>query len=117
MDIGSRIAALRKEKGYTLAELGQLVGVGASTVRKWETGFIENMRSDKIEKLATALGTTPAFIMGWSEKGEEGSNPAPAKRKLRSVARLEDTELTAEEDLELQNFIDFVLAKRERDKK
>lgn len=113
MDIGTRIATLRKNKDLTLAELGQMVGVGASTVRKWETGYIENMKSDKIEKLAAALGTTPADIMGWSENPDE---PAiQIKRKLRSVARLEDTDLTEEEDQDIQKYIDFILSKRDRE--
>ena len=53
--------------GLTLEQIAQQVGVGKSTVRKWETGFIENMRRDKIAKLATALHTTPSYLMGWEE--------------------------------------------------
>ena len=48
MDIGKRIKELRLAKGMTLEELGNKVGVGKSTVRKWETGIIENMRRDII---------------------------------------------------------------------
>ena len=50
-------------KGMTLEELGQKVGVGKSTVRKWETGAIANMRRDKIEKLAYALGCDPLELL------------------------------------------------------
>ena len=60
MDVGQRIKALREEKGMTLEELGNKVGVGKSTVRKWETGIIANMRRDKIAKIADALETSPA---------------------------------------------------------
>ena len=35
----------------TLEEVGNAVGVGKSTVRKWENGEIENMKRDKIEKI------------------------------------------------------------------
>jgi len=52
----------------TLADLGKKVGVGASTVRKWETGDIKDMRSDKIQKVAQALDVTSAYIMGWEEQ-------------------------------------------------
>ena len=51
----------------TLEEVGNIVSVGKSTVRKWETGMIANMRRDKISLLAKALGTTPAFLMGWDD--------------------------------------------------
>ena len=55
MKIGAKIKARRLELGMTLEEVGQAVGVGKSTVRKWETGDIRNMRSDKIAQLAEAL--------------------------------------------------------------
>lgn len=66
--MAQRIKELRKEKGLTLEQVANIVGVGKSTVRKWETGMIANMKRDKIAALAEALGTTPAFLMGWKEK-------------------------------------------------
>jgi transcriptional regulator with XRE-family HTH domain len=66
-DFSRKIYQLRKERGMTLEEVGNIVGVGKSTVRKWETGMIANMRRDKISLLAKALGTTPAFLMGWDD--------------------------------------------------
>ena len=60
MDVGQKIKVLREEKGMTLEELGDKVGVGKSTVRKWETGIIP--------KIADALGTSPAYLMGWEEE-------------------------------------------------
>lgn len=67
MEMGQKIYNLRTNKGMTLEELGNKVGVGKSTVRKWENGMIANMRRDKIAKLAEALETTPAYLMGWEE--------------------------------------------------
>ena len=68
--MAQRIKALRQEKGLTLEQVAEVVGVGKSTVRKWETGMIANMRRDKIADLAKALGTTPAYLMGWKEEKE-----------------------------------------------
>lgn len=65
--MAKRIKDLRQEKGLTLEQVADVVGVGKSTVRKWETGMIANMRRDKIADLAKALGTTPAYLMGWEE--------------------------------------------------
>lgn len=67
MNIGEKIHYLRESQGMTLEELGSKVGVGKSTVRKWENGIIKNMRRDKIDKLAFALGCSPAYLMGWDE--------------------------------------------------
>lgn len=66
-NMGQRIRDRRIALELTLDELGKKVGVGASTVRKWETGFIKDMRSDKIQKVADALDVTPAYLMGWDE--------------------------------------------------
>lgn len=68
MDIGDRIKQLREQKGMTLEDLGNKVGVGKSTVRKWETGMIANMRRDKIKKVADALNTSPEYLMGWTDE-------------------------------------------------
>ena len=65
--MGWRIKDKRENLEMTLAELGGKVGVQASTVRKWETGYIKDIRSDKIQKIADALGVTPAYLMGWDE--------------------------------------------------
>ena len=67
MEISEKIKALRIQNGLTLEQVGNAVGVGKSTVRKWETGEIKNMRRDKIAKLASALHTTPAHLMGWDD--------------------------------------------------
>lgn len=67
MTTGDRIHYLRTDLGYTLQELGDKVGVGASTVRKWETGYIKTLRTDKMQKLAEALNTSVDYLMGWSD--------------------------------------------------
>ena len=76
MDMGDKIYNLRVQKGLTLEQLGNLAGVGKSTVRKWENGMIANMRRDKILKVSEALGTTPSYLMGWDEKRSSDSAPA-----------------------------------------
>ena len=73
--MAQRIKELRKEKGLTLEQVADIVGVGKSTVRKWETGMIANMKRDKIASLAKALGTTPEYLMGWEEKKSSPSEP------------------------------------------
>ena len=63
MEVGKLINSRRTELGLTLEEVGSAVGVSKSTVKKWEDGFISNMRRDKIAKLASVLQLDPvAFI-------------------------------------------------------
>lgn len=78
MTTGDKIHYLRTKLGLTLQELGDKVGVGASTVRKWETGYIKSLRTDKMQKLAAALDTSVDYLMGWAENnvnvGSVGTN-------------------------------------------
>ena len=74
-DLSRKIKQLRLERNMTLEEVATIVGVGKSTVRKWETGMIANMKRDKIALLAVALGTTPAYLMGWKEDTEQVNSP------------------------------------------
>lgn len=77
-----KIRTLRKEQGQTLEEIANKVGVGKSTVRKWETGQIANMRKDKIASLAEALHTTPAYLMGWEEEQPIGEKTSCLRDRL-----------------------------------
>ena len=49
--------------GLTLEEVGAAVGVGKSTVRKWENGLIKNMGRDKIAAVAKVLDLNPALLI------------------------------------------------------
>lgn len=71
--MGEIIKRLRIENDMTLEELGDKVGVGKSTVRKWENGIIANMKRDKIAKVASVFDVSPSYLMGWDndEKQED----------------------------------------------
>lgn len=65
MEIGDIMRTRRQELGLTLEDVGNFVGVGKSTVRKWERGDIENMKRDKINLLSQVLKLSPlTFITG-----------------------------------------------------
>ena len=83
-DTGNKIKELRIKKKLTLEQVGTLVGVGKSTVRKWETGMIANMKRDKISALAKALGTTPAYLMGWEEEQKKNDIQADIILRMRT---------------------------------
>ncbi len=95
MEMKDKIKQRREELGLTLEEVGNIVGVGKSTVRKWETGDIANMRRDKIAKLAVALHTTPAYLLGYEEvektaaQKSDGLSPLEAQL-MEYIRRLTD---------------------------
>jgi repressor LexA len=70
--IRDRLKSRRLEQHLTLEEVAAAIGVTRQTVQKYESGVIPNIPSDKIELLANALETTPAYLMGWDKPKESG---------------------------------------------
>jgi len=65
MTIGERIRERRIELGLTQLELAHKMGYkNKSAICNVEKRG-DNITSDRIEKLATVLECTPAFLMGW----------------------------------------------------
>ena len=67
MTTGQRIKHMRQMQGMTLQQLGDLVGVGKSTIRKWEEGIITGIKAESLSKLATALRCSPNYLVGTTE--------------------------------------------------
>jgi transcriptional regulator with XRE-family HTH domain len=114
MDTGFKLKNLRLSQGLTLEEVGNAVGVGKSTVRKWETGDIANMRRDKIAKLANALHTSPAYIMGWTDDPNPViEKPAPvAESELDNALIKMLVSLTPSELMQVDAFVQGLIAAR-----
>lgn len=75
MKTNELIKARRQELGFTVREVADRVGVGPSTVSRWESGNIANMRRDKISKLAKVLDLDPDILTGYTPKsGEDAQN-------------------------------------------
>lgn len=93
MNIGEKLKSLRLERGLTLNDVAIAVGVGKSTVHKWESGHIMNMGRDKIVLIAKALGVTPAYLLGVDdddekdEVKEQQSFFAPKTKEARILKR------------------------------
>lgn len=64
MKIADIIRMRRKDLGMSLEQVGKIVGVDRSTVRRWEAGGIANMRRDRLAKLAEALQIEPTDLVG-----------------------------------------------------
>ena len=100
------LAERRKSLGLTQKEIAIAVGVSEATVSRWESGEIANMRRDRIAAYATALKTTPSFIMtGEDDTGAiaipKGFQPMPAMDIVPLVGRIAcGTPITAEENIE-----------------
>lgn len=67
MTIGERIRELRRQKGISVDKLAEIIGKDRATIYRYESNDIEKMPTSVLEPLATALGTTPAHLMGWDD--------------------------------------------------
>lgn len=80
MTTGERIKYLRESLGLTQEQLGTLVGVQNAAIYKYENGLVINLKRAVIDKLAGALQTTPAYLMGWVD-----SPQPPEPRRTRPL--------------------------------
>lgn len=63
MDTSEIIKAERIKLGLSQADVAKAVGVSETTVSRWETGKIANMKRSRIAALAKVLHIDPAIIM------------------------------------------------------
>lgn len=82
--LSERIAQLRRERGLTQDQLGQLVGVSAQAVSKWEKGGAPDV--ELIPTLADRLGVTIDALFG-REEGEAVDIHQAAARWLHTVPK------------------------------
>lgn len=67
MTIGDRMKIRRLELKLVQEDVALIVGVTKQTIQKYENNIITNIPSDKIELIAKALNTSPAYLMGWED--------------------------------------------------
>ena len=93
-ELSGRIAALRKERGLTQEQLGNMVGVSAQAVSKWEKGGTPDV--ELLPILSRQLGVTIDALFGM--EGGEQEDPAdavgrwlrgfPSKERLNQFCQL-----------------------------
>lgn len=100
MNIGKLINKRRLELKLTLEEVGNAVGVAKSTVKKWEDGYISNMRRDKISKLAQVLDLNPVSLITGVESSDN-ITPLPNMYSIPLLGTIACGEpITAAENIE-----------------
>lgn len=92
--IGEKIKSRRLELELSLQQVANYVGVTRTTVMRWERGIIENMRRDKIQKLADILLVTPSYILGLSNDVEDVRVAIQKKSILKKLNEMDCESLT-----------------------
>lgn len=60
---GILIKEKRKEKGLTLQNVADHLGLSKMTVSKWENGHVQNIRRDNLIPLCDLLGISPIQLI------------------------------------------------------
>lgn len=79
MEFYKRLDSLCKATGTSVTALLKSLNISTSKGTAWKNGSIP--RADILQKLATALHTTPAYLLGETDDPSEGkkNNPATAQ--------------------------------------
>jgi len=93
MTIGENIRRIRKERGLTLKQLGEAVGVSEAYIRAYESGR-RNPKQQSLEAIATALHVNVEALTGADFDGVK------AMHRLFQVFRQYSGELMEVEDKE-----------------
>lgn len=92
----ARIKELREKRGMSFQDLADKTGMSKSTLQRYETGAIQNVPLSKLEPLAKALNTTPAYLMGWDDSPDNdvdlfaiaGIMPMPKTKKIPLIGEI-----------------------------
>ena len=107
-DFGTRLAALRKERGLTQAQLGELVGVSYRVIAYYE-GETSYPPAHLMEPLAKALKVSTDELLGIRElKRERNPENAALWRRLRKIEALPKKDQKA-----LLHYLDALVQKNE----
>lgn len=87
MTIGTKIKFLRKQLGMSVDDLANKLGKNRATIYRYEKGDIGNLPLDVLEPLATALETTPAYLMGWEDDSNKDTATVGELLKMMRTQR------------------------------
>ena len=73
------------EKNITVDKLAELIGKNRATIYRYESSEIEKLPTSVLEPLCKALGTTPAYIMGWTDPDTSQNENINSNKDIFSV--------------------------------
>jgi len=92
MTVGERIRIAREKLGLTQVQLAKKVGVSRGAIWQWESDRTQQIRRDKVPRLAAVLGLDPTAL---SPFGGGGVSPVDRANKPSYVVLLSWSDLEA----------------------
>lgn len=112
--IGDRIKNRRKDLKFTLQEIADVVGVASSTIQRYESGRISQLKLPVLESIAKAINVNPVWLVKEDAPMETGISDSDfiknykseiEKRTVHTTINLKDFKfLFTKEDELLDNF-------------
>lgn len=97
MKASEKLANAMREKKISIRELSDRTGVPKSAIQRYTSGETEKIPIDRMQRMAEALGISPASVMGWDDgepvpfgKSIDGLIPR-SQMRTRRVPILGDT--------------------------
>ena len=64
--ISEKMLRILSEKEISYGELAEKTGIPKSALQRYATGQTEKIPIDRLQIIASAIGTTPEYLMGWN---------------------------------------------------
>lgn len=84
--ISKRILEAILAKDISYGELSNITNIPKSALQRYATGQTEKIPIDRLQKIAAAVGTTPAYLMGWGDSASgfpDNIRPMPRMKEWK----------------------------------
>ena len=107
-EIGLRIKQKREEKGLSMEQLGQHLGVNRSTIKRYEDGETKRITLAILEKIASVLSTTTEYFYNGTEEAKEHKVEITSNLKRLPILGIirAGNPIAANEEIDGYTFID-----------
>lgn len=86
-EVSQRLLELIGRRAMSYSELAEKTGIPKSALQRYATGETAKIPLNRMEAMAAALRTTPAYLLGWEKSA--GGMPLPAgAQPVRSFERI-----------------------------
>lgn len=112
--IGDRIKQRRTELNMTMEELANKLGLSKSTIHKYESGKVQNIKRPMILKLSKVLQISPSYLLDIEEADKEIEKDFDTISDIKCNLSLEEFEIVKKirklpenDKEEIKNYIDY----------
>lgn len=90
LDLGARIAELRKEQNLTQQQLAELMGMSQQSIASWEVGRLR-IAVSMLPQLARTLGVSVEALIGEEEKPAKRGPTPKLQQQMERISQLPRT--------------------------